>query len=159
MSIGLLNLGAVCEMSVVVPQQEEDGTQVSGSDTGDDGGSTPIVGNPNSPCSDQTDIYVSFVNQSTAKVGFVENFRDEENHSLSAAIWVLQAAGDSGDTRNKCITCPWQAGIRNIKYILNGETTWVSYPEDLFRGDFTCGDNITFTFKENGSVETSVETP
>ncbi|UCD28399.1 MAG: hypothetical protein JSV03_15145 [Planctomycetota bacterium] len=178
LSIGLMSLGTMCEMTAVIPQEDgtgsgtgddggtttgDDGGTTTGDDggttTGDDGDTTTEEPNPNSPCPDQTNIYVSYVNESTARVGFIENFRDQAYQSLSASSLVLQAAGDSGATREKCITCPWQAGLRNIKYIQNGQSTWVQYPPDLFRGDFRCGDNITFVFKDNATVDTLVETP
>jgi hypothetical protein len=174
--IGLLGLAVACSVTVVVPPADDgDGTELSGSDTTngdgtstggggstdgtDDGGATSGDGNPNSPCADQTNVYVLYVNESAARVVFVENFRDDANQVVSGAILVLQAAGDADDTRDRCITCPYQAGIRNIKYAQDGAQTSVPYPDDLFRGEFRCGDQITFTFKASGSVSTSVTTP
>jgi len=163
----LFILGATCDVTSVVTSDDGGGTQTDGSDsvdgdgagTGDGGGSTSEEANPNSPCTDQTNIYVTYVNESSARIGFVENFEDEANHSLSSSSLILQAAGDQDATRDKCITCPWRAGIRNIRYIEDGETTTVPFPDDLYRGEFSCGDNITYVFKDNASVDTLVETP
>lgn len=172
LAIGLFSF-AGCNLTVEVYPDGSDNTQVGsappGGETPTDGtpqtpaptpATTPdAAGNPDSPCADQTNIYVSYVNRSSARVGFVESFRDQANQSLAASIYVLEAAGHSKDTRHKCITCPYQAGIRNVKYIRDGNQTAVPYPADLFSGAFRCGDHITFTFHENGSISTSVETP
>lgn len=170
LAIGLMNMAPGC--GTAVPPDDGSDTQTDGStpslpdeppptDGSPDTGTDPAAPepNPNSPCENQTDIYVSYVNQSSARVVFVENFRDEANKALSSSILSLQVTGTSGDVRHRCITCPYQAGIRNIRYIRDGVTTAVPYPQDLFRGTFQCGDHITFVFTDNGSVETSVETP
>ena len=47
----------------------------------------------------------------------------------------------------------WTSGRRFSR------TVTVPFPPDLFREDFRCGDNITFVFKDNASVDTLVETP
>jgi hypothetical protein len=183
---GLMCLGTGCYVNVMLPPSDDSGdTQVDGSDSSDSDGSTATddggsgtaddgttdtgggadtdpgddEGNPNSPCPDQTNIYVSYVNESAARVVFVENFRDADNQVVSGSILALQATGDADSTLAKCITCPAQAGIRNIRYVLDGVTTYVDYPSDLFLGSFSCGDQITFVFKDGGSVESFAETP
>ena len=165
--IGLMSLAVGCSVTIVneVPDNGDD-TEVAGSDptddgsgVADDGGTTSDDGNPNSPCPDSTNIYVSYVNQSAARVVFVENFRDASNQVVSAKILALQAAGDPDDTQDKCITCPWQAGIRNIRYVQNGVTTSVEFPSDLFQGDFSCGDLITFVFQDDASVDVTAVSP
>lgn len=173
---GMASLTAGCSVTIIneVPDSGDD-TQVDGTDptgddgsdsagdtdsaAGDDGDTTSTEGNPNSPCTDKTNIHVSYVNQSAARVVFVENFRDSANQVISSSILALQAAGDPDDTIEKCMTCPWQAGIRNIRYIRDGVTTLVTFPEDLFRGDFSCGDQITFVFQDDGSVSATATTP
>jgi len=163
-----------CEVTLVMPEDDAGDTQVGGSDAGTDNtggtGGTDVAGdstgddnegiepNPNSPCADGTNIYVSYVNESSYRIGFVENFRDASNQVVSGSMVLLDAAGGANSTRNKCITCPAQAGIRNIKYVQNAVETAVPYPADLMRGAFVCGDHITFLFQAGG-VSTSVETP
>lgn len=173
--IGLMTSVVGCEVTIVnLPPDNGDDTEVDGSDptddgsgvaddgdsaTGDDGGTTSSEGNPDSPCADTTNIHVSYVNQSAARVVFVENFRDASNQVVSAKILALQAAGDPDDTQDKCMTCPWQAGIRNIRYVQDGVTTSVPFPSDLFQGDFSCGDQITFVFEDNASVHVTAQSP
>jgi hypothetical protein len=173
LGLGLAGVGTACNVTIEVSPDGGDNTQVAGSDPGTTGGTTPPTGgstndqatpgsdqgNPNSPCSDLTNVYVSYVNKSSARVGFVENCRDDAYGVLAASIFVLEAAGQAGDTQTKCIACPHQAGVRNIKYIRDGVQTAVPYPSDLMRGSFQCGDNITFVFNENGTVSTQVSTP
>jgi hypothetical protein len=158
--MGMMSLGSVCDTTEVVISDGGGDGQVDGTDPNNGGGSDPgEEPNPNSSCEDQTDIYVSYVNESSARVGFVENFRDQAYNSLSASIHLLRAAGDPDAAKDKCITCPWQAGVRNITYIQDGESIKVTPPPDLYRGDFKCGDNITFVFKADMTVVTSVATP
>lgn len=165
--IGLMSLVVGCDVTVInAPPGDGGDTEVSGSDvadddnstTGNDEGTTSDGGNPNSPCQDNTNIYVSYVNASAARVVFVENFRDASNQVVSGSMILLQAAGDPDDTLDKCITCPWQAGIRNIRYVLDGVTTLVPYPSDLLQGDFSCGDQITFVFQD-ASVDVTAISP
>jgi hypothetical protein len=169
LGIGLAGLWAACNVTIQMPPEGEDDTQVGGSipDNPDDG--TPPAddptppdddpGNPNSPCPDPTNIYVTYKNEWSARVSFIEGFRDESYAVLAGAIYVLEPAGTAGDTQNKCITCPNQAGIRSVQYLRDGAWTFEPYPSDLFRGAFKCGDHITFVFKNDGSVTTQVETP
>jgi hypothetical protein len=175
LTIGLMSLGVGCSVTIVneLPDNGDD-TEVGGSDPADDSSdstdngdssseddsdTTPTEGNPNSPCADNTNIYVSYVNQSSARVVFVENFRDSSNQPVSSKILTLQVAGDADDTLEKCMTCPWQAGIRNINYSRDGVMTVVRYPSDLFQGDFSCGDQITFIFQDDESVDVTASSP
>jgi hypothetical protein len=153
LTIGLMSLVVGCEVTIINAPPDDDST------TGNDGGTTSGGGNPNSPCPDNTNIYVSYVNESAARVVFVENFRDASNQVVSGSILALQAAGDPDDTQDKCITCPWQAGIRNIRYVQDGVTTSVPFPSDLLQGDFSCGDQITFVFQDDASVDVTAASP
>ena len=175
LTIGLMSLVVGCEVTIInaLPDDGDD-TEVSGSDPADDGSdvtddgdsssgddddATSDEGNPNSPCADKTNISVSYVNQSAARVVFVESFRDASYQVVSAKILTLQVAGDPDDTLDKCIPCPWQAGIRNIRYVQDGVTTLVPYPSDLFQGNFSCGDQITFVFHDDESVDVTAASP
>jgi len=166
----LTSMGAVCEMTVVNPPADntdlspvtddtDDATDPTGDEPSDDDDDMNASGNPNSSCADTTDVEVVYVNASSARVVFVENFRDESYAVLSSKMLTLQAAGDSGDEISKCIPCPYQAGIRNIKYVEDSIVTSVSYPDDLYQPAFTCGDRITFTFGADSTVRTSVQSP
>jgi hypothetical protein len=159
LSVGLITLSAGCTVNLVVPPT--DGQDTSGDQTattGTDPGTTANDSNPNSPCPDQTNIYVSYVNESTAIVTFVESFLDANQGAISKKIVLLRPAGDPQATVSKCIACPWQAGVHNISFA-EGETVRVPWPPDLFQGDFKGGDNITFTFKADYTIQTAVETP
>ena len=161
LTIGLMSLVAGCG-ATIINAPPDDGSDVADDDdstTGNDGGTTSGGGNPNSPCPDNTNIYVSYVNESAARVVFVEGFRDASNQVISGSILALQAAGDPDDTQDKCITCPWQAGIRNIRYVQDGVTTSVPFPSDLLQGDFSCGDQITFVFQDDASVDVTAASP
>jgi len=161
LTIGLMSLAIGCEVTIINAQPNDGSGLANGDDstTGNDGNTTSDEGNPNSPCTDKTNIYVSYVNKSSARVVFVENFRDSSNQVVSGSMMTLQAAGDADDTQDKCITCPAQAGIRNVRYVEDSVTTSVPFPTDLTQGDFICGDQITFVFQDGESVDVTVTTP
>jgi len=161
LSIGLpiLNLG--CTVNLVVPESGDAGT-ASGTDsttTGNDAGTTTEESNPNSPCADKTNVYVSYVNQSSAQITFVESLRDESDRIVSAKMMLLQPVGDADANWDKCIDCPWKMGIKNLSFIEGGHTTKPSLPADLTRANFKCGDHVTFVFKTDYSVSATVVTP
>ena len=164
-TVGLMSLGNGCSVTFVTPPAGDTTTDGSGtggdgtSTTGDDPATTPNQSNPNSPCADQTNIQVTYVNESTAIVTFVEAFVDDDGQFVSKNLILLKAAGDPSATDETCITCPARAGIRNIALNQDGQYTSATPPPDLSRGSFQCGDHITFTFAADKTVHTTVETP
>lgn len=153
--------GSGCSVTVVAPATDTAGDEGSttggGTTTGGDSSTTTNASNPNSPCPDRSNIYVSYVNESMSRITFVENFTDVNQQWVSAKMVVVGPAGDAGAKVEKCIACPWKAGIRNISYIEDGIRA--PAPADLSKGQFQCGDHITFTFKADHSISTAVETP
>lgn len=168
--IALAGVWAGCNITIQMPPDGDDDAQVGGSTPDNPDNETPPAndptpptddagGNPNSQCADQTNVHVTYKNEASGRVSFVESFRDESYAVLAGSILVLEPAGTTDDTRSKCIACPNQAGIRNLQYMVNGAWISVPYPDDVFRGEFQCGDNITFIFNSNRSVSIQVETP
>ena len=168
----LVCMGALCEVTIVNPPADNTGETGGTGGTGGTGdpdgtgdlgdgdmgdGDTGDGGNPDSSCAHPTDIEVYYINESTARVVFVEYFRDSSNASIASSIHALKAAGDPDATVIKCITCPYLAGIRNIRYVEDGVTTYAPYPADLIRPAFACGNRITYTFGADGTVTASVQ--
>jgi hypothetical protein len=161
----LMSFADGCSVTFVTPPAGNTTTDGSGnggdgsSTTGNDPTTTPNESNPNSPCADQTDIQVTYVNESTAVVTFVEAFVDNDGQFVSKNLIQLKAAGNASATYETCITCPARAGIRTIALNEGGQYSSATPPPDLSRGSFKCGDHITFTVAADKIVHTTVETP
>ncbi len=150
--------GFACTINVAPPSGDGGGSQTAGGGSTTPPDTTPDEPNPNSPCSDGTNIHVTYVNESSAVVNFVEAFTDQAGASVSAKMVVLGAAGETPATASKCIPCPYRAAVRNISFTENG-TERIPVGPELTRGQFKCGDNITFVFKPDHSITVAAATP